>query len=230
MDTQTIKINDKTVEYYLTTGKSETIVLINGSGGPIFGWMRMIDELSSNHNVLAYNRPGIGKSTPPTLPQTFSQSAHDLLELLHHIGINGKVVLVGHSLGGLIAQQFCLLFPEQVKSLILLEPSTVWDILENKKLPVDQKEPHSELNFVKEGVHQLKDQEFPKIPTIICIGTKKSFLSFFFKKQMIARQNNLKKLSKHIKDSKIVELENSGHFPQITEPKKVVQVILSQVF
>jgi pimeloyl-ACP methyl ester carboxylesterase len=226
-NTQTININNNTIEYYLTTGKSETIVLVNGSGGPILGWFRVIDELSTKYNVLAYNRPGIGKSTKPSTPQTFTQAATDLLELLHCLRISGEIVMVGHSLGGLIAQQFCISFPGSVKFLILLEPSTVWDILENKKLPTDPNEPNSELNYVKEGANEIKDKLFPDIPVIICVGTKKSLLSFFFKKKFIARLNNLKKLSMQIKGSKIIELGNSGHFPQITEPKKVVQVIFS---
>jgi pimeloyl-ACP methyl ester carboxylesterase len=90
MDTQTINVNGLTIEYYLSTGKNEAIVLVNGAGGPIFGWYKIVDELSSNYTVLAYNRPGIGKSSKPASPQRFSQSADDLLELLNQLKINTK--------------------------------------------------------------------------------------------------------------------------------------------
>jgi hypothetical protein len=62
----------------------------------------------------------------------------------------------------------------------LIEPSTVWDIIDNKKLPSDRKEPNSELNFAKEGAEKLKNILFPDIPVVICAGVKKSIISFFF--------------------------------------------------
>lgn len=228
METKTININSTTIEYYLSTGKNETVVLVNGAGGPIFGWYKIVDELSSKYNVLAYNRPGIGKSSRPTTPQRFSQTADDLLVLLNQLHISEKIILVGHSLGGLIAQQFCISHPERVKALILIEPSTILDIIDNKKLPFDRKEHNSELNYAKEGALQLKDRVFPNIPVVICVGVKKSIISFFFKKEFATRRKNLDKLSKQIKDSEIIEFEKSGHFPQFTEPAKVVEVIFSK--
>ncbi len=56
---------------YVTSGKgSPTIVLINGSGGPIEGWYKVYAPLEALGTVVAYNRPGMGGSSKPSEPQT----------------------------------------------------------------------------------------------------------------------------------------------------------------
>lgn len=228
MKSEIARLGNNEVEYAFSRGKPDTVVLINGAGGPLIGWFGVFEPLCAHFNVLAYNRPGVGKSTRAQVPQTAIRMASDLESLMAHLGIEEKVILVGHSLGGLIALQFGLDFPQRVKRLILLEPSTVWDIMNQNKLPRDNKDINSELNFVVESARSLEDlSDFPLLKTIICSGTKNSILSWLFRRQFAERKENLKKLSQSLKGSELIEFTKSGHFPQITEPKKVVEMIVA---
>lgn len=66
---KTIQIKSGVIEYALFGEGSTTVVLINGSGGPIEGWYKIIHEISRENSVLAYNRFGIGKSDKPSSQQ-----------------------------------------------------------------------------------------------------------------------------------------------------------------
>jgi len=64
---QQASINGQTLEYVIAGQGSPLIVLINGAGGPIEGWFRVMEPLSALGTVFAYNRPGTGGSGKPTV-------------------------------------------------------------------------------------------------------------------------------------------------------------------
>ncbi|WP_257452048.1 alpha/beta fold hydrolase, partial [Archangium lipolyticum] len=67
---QKASIHGQALEYIIAGQGSPTIVLVNGAGGPIEGWHRVLEPLSALGTVFAYNRPGIGGSGKPVVPQT----------------------------------------------------------------------------------------------------------------------------------------------------------------
>jgi len=68
---------------------------------------------------LALDFRGHGKSEVTIAGYSIEQLADDVLKILTAIGID-QVVLVGHSMGGMVAQQFCLNHGEQVMELVLV--------------------------------------------------------------------------------------------------------------
>jgi len=69
-----------------------------------------------------YDRAGFGFSDPPDQPVTALSVTNDLHALLRRAGITGKIVLVGHSIGGFYATMYADRFTDQIAGLVLIEP------------------------------------------------------------------------------------------------------------
>ena len=104
--------------YYETYGEGEPLVLIMGYGGHIGQWFRTIPALSRNYHVIAFDNRGAGRSEKAHGSYTLGMMSNDVAGLLDAIGIKAAHIY-GVSMGGCIAQQFALDYPERVNSLIL---------------------------------------------------------------------------------------------------------------
>lgn len=104
---------------YLDSGDGPAILFIHGLTGSSRNWAHLVDMLNADHRVLAPDLHGHGASAKPMGDYSLSSHAATLRDLLDRLGID-RVTLVGHSLGGGIAMQFCYLFPERVERLVLV--------------------------------------------------------------------------------------------------------------
>ncbi|GLZ28240.1 alpha/beta hydrolase [Lentzea sp. NBRC 105346] len=81
-----------------------TVVLAHGYACDHRSWHRVVAELPERYQVIAYDHRGHGKSSPATKDTaTLDQLADDLGELIERAVPDGRVVLVGHSMGGMAA-------------------------------------------------------------------------------------------------------------------------------
>lgn len=99
------------------------VVIIPGLGESSAGWQPIQHGLASDTTVCTYDRPGLGWSDPAPGRPTAAGMAHDLRMLLTGAGIPPPFVLVGHSLGGLVARMFISLYPGEVAALALIDSS-----------------------------------------------------------------------------------------------------------
>ena len=115
---------------YYKEGKGDVVVLLHGFPMDKNIWLDLITVLSSNHQVIAIDIPGLGNSNALSLNaiHTIADQIHDLLQ---HEQV-GKAVFVGHSLGGYIALAFSKKFSEMVKGLSLVHSTWKADIEEKK--------------------------------------------------------------------------------------------------
>jgi pimeloyl-ACP methyl ester carboxylesterase len=100
-------------------GSGEPVVFIQGVGLYGEGWRPQIDVLRSTFRCLSFDNRGMGASQPLSGKLTLEQMAEDTLAVMDAADI-ASAHLVGHSLGGCVAQQVALLSPARVKSLALL--------------------------------------------------------------------------------------------------------------
>jgi pimeloyl-ACP methyl ester carboxylesterase len=113
-----IELTDTTIHYELQ-GQGEPVLFIQGCGVTGSGWDPQVIELSAGFQCLTFDNRGIGRSKTSDPVLTVEKMAADALELITAMGWESAHV-VGHSLGGVIAQQLALDAPERVKSLSLL--------------------------------------------------------------------------------------------------------------
>jgi pimeloyl-ACP methyl ester carboxylesterase len=99
------------------------IVMLHGIGSGAASWVRQLETLGENHPVLAWDAPGYGQSThvEPVSPVA-SDYADALSDWLDALEIE-RCVLVGHSLGSLIAGSFAIRQAARVAGLLLLSPA-----------------------------------------------------------------------------------------------------------
>lgn len=105
-----------------TTGGTEapTLVFLNSLGSDLRIWHDVVAQLAGHHSTLCYDKRGHGLSDAPAGPYTLADFATDLLGLLDHLAIK-HALLVGVSVGGMIAQQFALAYPNRVAGLVLCD-------------------------------------------------------------------------------------------------------------
>lgn len=105
--------------YYEITGEGEPLVLIHGLGSSSRDWERQVPFFSKKYQVITLDIRGHGKTDKPKGPYSVPMFAKDVVELLKLLNI-GPVHLVGISLGGAIALQFTINYPEMIKSLVVV--------------------------------------------------------------------------------------------------------------
>ena len=104
--------------YYETYGRGDPLVLIMGLRRNIEWWYRQLPVLSQHFNVLAFDNRGAGRSDKPKMDYSIRLFADDAAEMMKTVQI-GRAHILGISMGGYIAQELAIHYPEMVRSLIL---------------------------------------------------------------------------------------------------------------
>ena len=105
------------------TPNGKTVVLLHGKNFNGAYWKTTIARLTAEgFRVVVPDQIGFGKSTKPAHYQySFQQLAQHTKAVLDHLNIN-KIYLLGHSMGGMLATRFALMYPEKVEKLVLENP------------------------------------------------------------------------------------------------------------
>ena len=104
--------------YYELHGSGQPLVLIPGLGYDGWMWHRMIPGLAEHFQVISIDNRGSGQSAKPPGPYSATLLAADVVGLLDNFGLP-RAHILGHSMGGFIAQALALDYPERVDKLIL---------------------------------------------------------------------------------------------------------------
>ena len=104
--------------YYELAGQGEAIVLINGFTLDTRMWDDQFQEFSKQYRVLRYDARGYGKSST-SLGEDYTD-VDDLMSLMRKLDIE-KAYVIGLSMGGSIAIDFTLSYPEAVDKLVLVD-------------------------------------------------------------------------------------------------------------
>jgi pimeloyl-ACP methyl ester carboxylesterase len=99
-----------------------TVVLETGLGADSEDWEPVLQAVSQFTSVCRYDRANRGRSDPAPRPRSARDCVGDLHSLLSAAAIPRPVVLVGHSLGGLIVRLYAHQYPGEVAGLVLVDP------------------------------------------------------------------------------------------------------------
>jgi pimeloyl-ACP methyl ester carboxylesterase len=124
------------VSYLRCDGRGAVpVVLLHGIGSNAESFEPLMAALSGRYATLAWNAPGYGCSAPLAVEwPDASDYAAAVNRLLAQLQI-GRCVLVGHSLGNLIAARYAVDVPEQIAALILISPALGYRAKKGGALP-----------------------------------------------------------------------------------------------
>ena len=111
--------------YYELHGTGQPIILIAGYACDHTSWLAVLDELAKNFQVLIFDNRAVGQTTDDNLKLTAKLMADDVINLAHQLNLK-KPHIIGHSMGGSIAQTVASLYPEKIGKLCLLNSSAKW--------------------------------------------------------------------------------------------------------
>jgi 3-oxoadipate enol-lactonase len=96
---------------------ARTLVFLHGVGTDAESWALQLAEFGQHYRAIAWNMPGYGGSAPLALP-SFAGMADALRDLLDELAVP-RVDLIGHSYGGMVAQEFAARHPSRLRTLTL---------------------------------------------------------------------------------------------------------------
>jgi pimeloyl-ACP methyl ester carboxylesterase len=104
-----------------TGSGSPTVVLSAGSGDFSSDWALVQPKVAAFTRVCSYDRSGAAWSDLGPKPRTINQEVFDLERLLRAAGERGEYILVGQSLGGMVARLFAERYPSQTAGVVLVD-------------------------------------------------------------------------------------------------------------
>ena len=134
------------------TGNGRTVLLLHGKN--FFGayWRDTIRALAHDgYRVIVPDQIGFGKSSKPNIHYSFHLLAATTKKVLETAGVS-RVALVGHSMGGMLATRFALMYPEMVTHLVLENPIGLEDYRAFVTYASIEEMYKSELNASEEGI------------------------------------------------------------------------------
>jgi 3-oxoadipate enol-lactonase len=114
-----VHANGIDIHYRISGGGSETLLLVNGVGDDLEGWAMQVDAfVAAGLRVVTFDNRGVGRSSHPAGLYTSREMAADTKALADLLGLT-PLHLAGVSMGGLIAQEYALAYPEDLHSVVL---------------------------------------------------------------------------------------------------------------
>jgi pimeloyl-ACP methyl ester carboxylesterase len=227
---------------YVVSGSGPAVVLLNGAGVTLEGWRGLYPAIESIGTVFAWNRFGVRGSDMPRLAQSGAVVVASLRELLAYAGLKPPYILVGHSLGGLYANLFARLYPQEVSGVLFLEATHPKDqeVLQanetqlsralTKVLSLPQwlfrANLHSEIQSVPQIVQEIGAAGgFPDIPVAVVTSGNNPPKWLMSPAALQARRDHQRELARLSSHGEQVVASGSGHFPQLSEPGLVLDVL-----
>lgn len=234
-------INKGSIHYTLRYIGEPVFVFLYGGFGQIdmTTWNPLIENLPESISILLYDRPGIGKSRPLPPPRTANEMASELKLLLDHLKIE-KIMLIGHSMGGLYARYFASRFPEYLTGLLLLDATNENQLKMTSHLmdknEIDKGIESAQKNPERMRIPQDPDRSMEQIS--IYPDIPDSFIAF-----VVAAGNSLpnsipgaeeinrinidlqKKLAHTSNNAEFILASGSSHFIYLDQPELVVNLI-----
>jgi pimeloyl-ACP methyl ester carboxylesterase len=230
------------LSYMLSGRGAPAIVLFSGAGVSLQGWESLYPGIEELGTVFGWNRFGMQGSDAPGERQTGAGVVAALRELLSYAGVQPPCILVAHSLGGLFANLFARLYPAEVAGVLFLE-ATHPD--EGKLLKKNESQlvnalgkmltlpdvffapnVHAELASVEETAGEIAAAgEFPAVPVRVVTGGLTPRTWQVSPGAVGAKRAHQQELARLSPLGEQVIAQKSGHFPQLTEPELVLEVL-----
>lgn len=222
---------------YSTIQNSEYLVVLEtGLGDDHTIWGKEIStQIGNKSDIVIYDRAGYGKSEKGSEPRNIAKLSGELEFVVNQFSHNRKVILVGHSLGGMIIRDYAIKNPTKIAGLLFIDPSH-----ENYNQPTQMQE-----NLVKllvgfgnagarnEAKQLIEDAEYmatlshlPNVPVVVLTSMKQDETNTKADKAYSKTRHDWYKshelLKSGVADFTHISTTNSGHYIFVEEPKLVL--------
>jgi pimeloyl-ACP methyl ester carboxylesterase len=140
------RLNGVSIHYHVE-GRGDPLVMIMGFSAGRLGWLPQIPFFRKHYRVVTFDNRGVGRSDKPLGPYSTRMMADDTVRLMDLLGIE-KAHIMGLSMGGMIAQELAIEYPQRVMKLVLactyanqheasrdsLEQARLWQLAPEEKL------------------------------------------------------------------------------------------------
>ena len=120
---------------YLEAGSGPEVILLHGLGGDSSNWRMTLPVLTGRFHVYAPDQIGFGKSDKPLINYRAATLVDFLNAFYKKLSIS-KATLVGNSLGGWVAMDFALQYPDKVNRLVLVDSAGYFPLKERAVWPL----------------------------------------------------------------------------------------------
>lgn len=120
-----LTINRNKIEIFQKGKNGTPILILTGMGSSFDEWYDVRESLSKSNRVIMFHRPGLGESEIRNEVRNTQAVVNEINELLLLLRIRERVILVGHSYGGLCAQHFVKEHPNKVAGFVLVDSTSV---------------------------------------------------------------------------------------------------------
>ncbi len=108
--------------YYEIHGSGPPLLMVAGMASDSKSWQFILKEMSSHFRLIIFDNRGCGRTIANALSFDLRDLARDAFALLDYLDYD-RVHLLGHSMGGMIAQEMALLYPDRIGKLVLASSS-----------------------------------------------------------------------------------------------------------
>jgi pimeloyl-ACP methyl ester carboxylesterase len=158
------------LNFRVIKGGSITILFESGGGMDSTEWSKLAPGIASKTGatIVAYDRPGFGKSDLPETPYDMRTETKWLFDGLKKLGLEKNLILVGHSYGGWLIRLIASMYPDNISGMVFIDPfsSEFVDILGVKyldnhpmtgKLPFDTSKPEKLTKVQRALIRMVSD-------------------------------------------------------------------------
>ncbi|GAK56911.1 alpha/beta hydrolase fold [Candidatus Vecturithrix granuli] len=211
-------------------GEGENVFFLHGLGGNIYNWAYQTKYFSETNNVVSLELPGHGRSAGKG--GSTIEYYTDLIRQFFDVMELDNLVIVGHSMGGVVSLDFSFKFPDRVKALVLVATSARFDIPTQKlmELKNDMESIFGSLEKAKEKMKDIDERLVTndmmvllgdvmaikkyngvshlselKMPTLVVAGADDILAPVSYSEQLHA----------NIKNSALRIIENAGHMVMV---------------
>jgi pimeloyl-ACP methyl ester carboxylesterase len=228
---------------WVEAGSGPPLVLVHGAGGSADLWQPQLDGLADVARVVAPDLPGHGYARGPGKP-SIAAYAEWLAALLGTLRA-GRAVVVGHSMGGAVAQALAIAQPGRLAGLVLIGTGAELPVLPRlvdllRKRPREGQSIIQDLSFAPgtpRECAEVVDRVLRKGAPLVTLGDYLACDRFDARADLerirlptlvvagaedrLTPPKYARLLADAIPGARLVEIPGAGHFPQLEQPRTV---------
>ncbi|WP_291145478.1 alpha/beta fold hydrolase [Flavobacterium sp. UBA7680] len=234
----------KLMTYSIIHNSKYLVVLESGLGDGHSVWdeKKIPIKLNEKLDVVTYDRAGYEKSEKDSKPRNINQLRSELETVINNFSNGRKVILIGHSLGGMIIRDYAVKNPSKVAGLLFIDPSHEYynqlsqeeeDMLYNlckTTLGADSGAAREARELIEDSEYMATLPHLPNIPVIVISSLKVDASTSESDKQKWFKAHEL--LKDGVSDFTHITTTKSGHYIMNDEPNLVIDnfnLLLSKI-